>query len=75
MGLNFPLTRAPERERQLQNPKDDSQKDRTQYERLGLRCFGRSVSPKAGCETRAGVEQELQNQQPHLGEVRPDDGM
>ena len=55
----------------MPNPKDDSQKD----VRLGLWCFGRAVSSKAGCETRAGIEQELQNQQPHLGGVRLDAGM
>ena len=58
----------------MPNPKDESQKgpqERTQYERLGLWCFGRAVSSKAGCETRAGLEQELQNQPWHLGEVRP----
>ena len=51
------------------NPKDESQED-PRSER-----FGRAASSKAGCETRVRLEQELQNQLPHPGEVRPDDGM
>ena len=35
----------------------------------------KAVSSKAGCVTRAWLEQEVQNQQLHPGEVRPDDGM
>ena len=59
----------------MPNRKDDSQKERTQYDRLGLWCFGSSASSKAVCETRAWPEQELQNQQSHLEKVRPDDEM
>ena len=53
----------------MPNPKDDSQKDpRSERNTRGLD-FGASggqLLPKQ-CETRAWLEQELQNQQRHLG--------
>ena len=59
----------------MPNPKDDSQEDtRSERNTRGLDCgaSGGQFLPKQG-ETRAGLEQELQNQQSHLGEVRPGD--
>ena len=59
----------------MPNPKDDRQKDpRSKRNTRGLD-FGASggqLRPKQ-CVRRAWPEQELQNQQPHLGKVRPDD--
>ena len=61
----------------MPNPKDDSQKDPRSERNTRVLDFGASggqLLPKQ-CVRRACPEQELQNQQPHLGKVRPDDGM
>ena len=61
---------------EMPNPKDDSQKDPgAKAVREAWALVLREGRFFQGSETRARLEQELQNQQPTLGEVRPDDGL